>query len=313
MAVPAMIEVVAGVLMQADGSYMLGSRPEGKSWAGYWEFPGGKVEAGESLLQALARELMEEMAIRVEQASYWMTREHHYQHASVRLHFFRVWAWQGQPVPQEGQRVHWVRPGCVAAEPMLPANGPVVKALSLPLDYAITCAGEVGEEAILAALARGTVPRMVQVREPGMSPAQLQRFCAAVAHRVHDAGGRVVVNADPALVAGWPVDGVHLGASALLALNARPAWEWVGCSVHSARDLRLAGQLGLDYALLGHVLPTQTHPDQPPLGWAGFQAIVEAARQPLPVYALGGLTRSSQRDALAHSAHGVAMMRAVWA
>ena len=89
------IEVVAGVLMRPNGDYLLGSRPEGKPYAGYWEFPGGKVEAGEGFLQALTRELHEEMGIKLTRASYWQTRVHHYEHASVRLRFFRVWEWQG--------------------------------------------------------------------------------------------------------------------------------------------------------------------------------------------------------------------------
>ncbi|TDR81448.1 Nudix family hydrolase [Paludibacterium purpuratum] len=308
---PRIIEVVAGVLMRPDGSYMLGSRPEGKPYAGYWEFPGGKVEAGESFEQALARELDEEMGIRMSRASFWLTRVHHYEHASVRLHFFRVWDWQGEPRPLEGQRFAWMAPGTASVEPMLPANGPILKALALPFVYAVTCAHLLGEAAILRRLSEPDAPQLVLVREPGLAPAELARFTAAVAERVHDYGGRVLLHGDTPELEGLPVDGVHLPARQLAACTVRPDVPWVGASVHNAGELARAGELGFDYALLGHVQPTDSHPGQSPLGWEGFEAIRAATT--LPVYALGGLNMRDLDLAQRHGAHGVALMRGAWA
>lgn len=305
------IEVVAGVLMRADGSYMLGSRPAGKPYAGYWEFPGGKVEPGESFEAALARELEEEMGIRMTRASYWMTREHHYEHASVRLRFFRVWSWNGEPRPLEGQAFAWVTPGTAAPEPMLPANGPILRALSLPFVYAVTCAGELGEAAVLRRLEAPDAPRIVQVREPQLTQAALERFSRAVAERVHGYGGRVLINAAPEWVTGWPVDGLHLPQWRLMALDARPDFDWVGASVHDADSLARAGRLALDYALLGPAQATPSHPGAEPLGWSGFAAVVGCGA-PLPVYALGGLDRAALDPAQAAGAHGVALMRSAW-
>ncbi|PXX42859.1 Nudix family hydrolase [Aquitalea magnusonii] len=305
------IEVVAGVLMRPDGSFMLGSRPQGKPYAGYWEFPGGKVEPGESALQALVRELQEEMAITVTHATPWLSRLHHYEHASVHLRFFRVWDWQGEPQPQEGQQFAWQPPGPSSVEPMLPANGPILKSLQLPAVYAITCAHEIGVAAQLQALATGPAHGLVQVREPDMDRQQLQAFVSEVAAIVHARGGKVVVNADPAWLAGWPVDGVHLNGSRLRQLTQRPDIAWVGASVHSAAELQQAGLLGLDYALLGHVQPTASHPGVTPLGWDGFASVL-AAGMPLPVYALGGLQAQDLETARQHGAHGVALMRGAW-
>jgi 8-oxo-dGTP diphosphatase len=306
------IEVVAGALMRPDGSFMLGSRPEGKPYAGYWEFPGGKVEAGESFAAALARELDEEMGIRVTRATHWLMREHHYEHASVRLHFFRVWDWQGEPRPLEGQRFAWVAQHATPPAPMLPANGPILRALSLPFVYAITCAHLCGPDAVLARLAAPGAPRLVQVREPQMARAELEHFCRSVAERVHAQGGLVVVNADPDWIAGWPVDGLHLPQRRLMTLGVRPDVAWVGASVHDAASLAHAGKLGLDYALLGHVKTTASHSGANPLGFDGFAALVDGGA-PLPVYALGGLADKDLAMAQAAGAHGVALMRSAWA
>ena len=308
---PPRLLVVAGALMRPDGSFMLGSRPEGKPYAGYWEFPGGKVEPGETPFAALVREFNEEMGIRVEAATPWLTRVHHYEHATVELRFYRIWRWAGTPQPQEGQSFAWQQPGAPSVAPMLPANGPILKSMELPSMFAITCAHLIGETALLQRLAEGPALPWVQVREPQMDRTRLEHFVAQVAGIVHARGGKVVVNADPAWVEDWPVDGVHLPAHRLCALTARPAFAWVGASVHNAQELELAGKLELDYALLGPVKKTATHPEAVPIGWDGFECRLAVGAR-LPVYALGGLTKTDLEAARAAGAHGVALMRGAW-
>ena len=104
------VEVAAAVLQRADGSFLLAQRPEGKIWAGYWEFPGGKLEAGETAREALVRELREELGIEVTTAYPWITRLFTYPHATVRLSFFRVTEWRGELYPHEGQQFSWQIP-----------------------------------------------------------------------------------------------------------------------------------------------------------------------------------------------------------
>ena len=130
-----LVQVVAAVILNEQGEFLLSSRPEGKAYAGYWEFAGGKVEAGESELQALQRELYEELGLRITAATPWLTKIHHYEHASVLLRFFRVLPheWQGEVVCRERQQYSWQQAGRFDVEPMLPANGPILRALSLPL------------------------------------------------------------------------------------------------------------------------------------------------------------------------------------
>ncbi|HTN64723.1 MAG TPA: NUDIX domain-containing protein [Burkholderiaceae bacterium] len=123
--VPAPIDVAVGILMQADGDVLLGQRPAGKPYAGYWEFPGGKVEAGESVLQALQREFMEELGILVRSAEPWCGVEHVYPHAHVRLHFYISRDWQGEPQSLEGQAFAWQ--GSVQVAPLLPATIPLIE------------------------------------------------------------------------------------------------------------------------------------------------------------------------------------------
>ena len=129
-----LVQVVAGILLDKNGRYLLSSRPEGKPYAGYWEFAGGKVEAGESDFQALQREFEEELGIRILAAAPWLTKIHSYEHAHVRLHFLWVEAdqWMGEIQSREGQKWAWQKAGDFTVAPMLPANSALLRSLSIP-------------------------------------------------------------------------------------------------------------------------------------------------------------------------------------
>ncbi len=119
------IDVAVGILMKPNGDVLLGQRPAGKPYAGYWEFPGGKVDPGETILAALKREFMEELGIEVIAADEWCGVEHVYEHAHVQLHFFISRAWRGEPQSLEGQAFAWQ--GAVSVEPLLPATIPLLQ------------------------------------------------------------------------------------------------------------------------------------------------------------------------------------------
>ena len=190
--------------------------------------------------------------------------------------------------------------------------GPILKALRLPRVCGITHAGEIGIDAQLArleaALAGGL--RLVQIREPALPDADCERFARAVVERCHAAGALAVVNGDAALARRIGADGLHLPARSLMAADGRPDFEWVGASCHSRAELEQAAALELDYALLGAVRPTQSHPERATLGWPAFGDLV--ARLPLPVFALGGLSAGDLETAKAAGAHGVAGIRGIW-
>ena len=124
----AVVDVAVGVLLRPDDAFLLTSRPEGKVYAGYWEFPGGKLEAGEGVEAALARELQEELGIGVEPGAVLRWREQlvDYPHALVRLHFCKITVWQGALQMREGQRFSWERLP-VRVGPMLPGALPVLR------------------------------------------------------------------------------------------------------------------------------------------------------------------------------------------
>ncbi len=306
------IAVVAAVLQQPDGCFLLAQRPPGKVYAGYWEFPGGKVEAGESPLQALRRELHEELGIDVTEAYPWLIREFDYEHADVRLHFFRVRGWRGELHGREAQAFAWQRIEAIDVSPLLPANGPILGALAIPETYGITgftaARQAQGLAAVDAALDRGL--RLIQVRGRGWPAEAFAAYAREIVTRAHAAGAKVLINGDAVLAQCCGADGVHLTSRQILESTSRPALPLVGASCHSAEELRRAEALGADFAVLGPVLPTPTHPDAPLLGWAGFSAIVADAR--IPVFALGGLQEDDRDQALAGGAHGLAMIRGAW-
>ncbi len=306
------MDVAAAVIERDDGSFLLAQRPQGKAYAGYWEFPGGKVEAGEPVAEALRRELHEELGIDLKQAYPWITRVYNYPHATVRLHFHRVLKWSGKPHPHEEQALAWQQCGALSVAPMLPANAPVLKALSLPIVYAITHAWETGVERALAqlddALAKGL--RLLQIREGRLERPVREAFAAQVARRVHDSGGIVLVNGDERLAGQIGADGVHLPAQALMAARQRSQFAWCGASCHNAAELARAAELDLDFAVLGPVLEKPGQPDLPGIGLRRFSDL--AGGHPLPVFALGGMRLSDLDSARAHGAHGVAMIRGAW-
>lgn len=123
------VEVAVGILLRGDQAFLLGSRPAGKPYAGYWEFPGGKVEPGETVEQALRRELREELGIDAQQIERWQVSEHDYPHARVRLHWCKVRSWQGDFEMREGQAVRWQTFPLTVA-PVLPGAYPVLDLLA---------------------------------------------------------------------------------------------------------------------------------------------------------------------------------------
>ncbi|MDN5864183.1 MAG: Nudix family hydrolase [Gammaproteobacteria bacterium] len=308
-------EVAAGILQFDDGRYLLAERPAGKILGGYLEFPGGKLEAGESPRAALARELEEELGICVELAEPLVQFSHDYPEHRVRAYLYRVAAWRGAPHGREGQKLVWAAPGELRELPLLPANQPILAALELPRTLMVTprLAGSDArdflaffERAMRAGHPEGAILRLKA--PPGRGGGPLLQEFAEAAER---AGCPLVLNAGEAceLPAGFA--GLHLPARALAGLESRPRiGGWVGASVHDVGEAEQAGRLGLDYLVAGSLRKTASHPRRMPLGWDGFDAIVRAAG--MPVYAIGGMTTADLPEVHRHWGQGIAAIRAFW-
>ncbi len=308
------VHVVAAALVDADGRVLLAQRPDGKHLAGYWEFPGGKVEPGETPLQALRREIHEEIGVRVASAEPLIRIPWRYAAKRIVLDVYRVRAFDGVPHSCEGQPLKWVPASALDPSEMPEADHPVIHALVLPRHYLITPQPDADEDAFLArldaALARGV--RLVQLRAKASDDAALRRLAPACLSRVRAAGGQLLINSRSDLVDEFDLDGVHVTAAQLAALDARPvgAKRWFAASCHGPADLRRAQALGADFVVLGSVAQTASHPQQIPLGWSEFAALCDEAA--VPVYALGGLVRDDLDAALAAGAQGIAGISAFW-
>lgn len=307
-----LVRVAAAVILKPDGQVLLAQRPVGKVYAGWWEFPGGKLEPGETPRHALDRELHEELGLTVRRASPWLVRRFQYEHAHVELHFFRVLAFDGDPVGHDGQAFAWQDPRAFTVDPLLPANAPIIQALRLPLIYGITMASEIGETASLARLQRALNDglRLVQVREKSWPLAQQQAFTGRVVALSHACGAKVMLNGSADHARAWGCDGVHLTADALARTTQRPEDLLCGASCHTAAEIARAGELALDFAVLGPVKPTGSHPHATPIGWTRFGAMISATT--IPVFALGGLSRADLDRAIDEGAHGIALRSGAW-
>lgn len=312
------IDVAAGLILKPDGSLLLGQRPADKPWPGWWELPGGKIEPGESVLQALARELREELGIEVTRATPWVTYVHEYPKNVVRLAFCLVTGWTGTPQGLEDQNLAWVDPMAeIPVGPLLPATEPPLRWLKLPNRYLLTEIGNADNVApylqrLEAALAAGV--KMVQFREPGWAqqnpddPALENAFEHVVA-LCQKAGALCLVNSVHPQAWWKKANGVHVRAADLIGFrrDAQPELSYVGASAHNAQDIALACQAKADFIVLGHVLATPSHPDEPALGWTAFQEL--AASAGIPVFAIGGQTEAGFETAREHGAHGIAAIR----
>lgn len=306
------IHVSVAVIQKADGTTLFAQRPTGKACAGEWEFPGGKIEAGETARQALTREIDEELGIHITKARPWITLAHQYPHAQVLLHFFIVTDWVGTEHPKEGQKLSWQMLSNLNISPLLAANGPVIKALQLPQIYAISCAKKIGEQDFLQHLtdAINNGLRLLQIREKEMTACELKRFVDQVLPMTVPAGVKVLINSSVSHEQQLRFSGLHLNSNHLMSLDTRPNFETVAASCHNQLEVDQAIKLSLDFVVLSPILKTATHPDAIPLGYEKMQKII--SKCPIPVYALGGMTADHLKDVQQHGAHGIAMLRAAW-
>ncbi|MEO6518772.1 MAG: Nudix family hydrolase [Pseudoxanthomonas sp.] len=308
------LHVVAAVITDLRGRILLARRTDGRDLAGLWEFPGGKREPGETPEAALVRELHEELGISVQVGAPLINVPQQYPDKRLTLDVRHVTAWRGTPRGVEGQALAWVLPGKLVRYPMPPADRPVVAALLQPDRYLVT--PEPGEDdadwlaGLAGALANGVTRVQLRARSLDAQP-RWRSLVAAAVGLCRGSSCEVLLNGDIALARELEV-GVHLRASQLEGLSSRPlaAGLPVGASCHNVVDLQRAQALACDFAVLGSVLPSASHPGENTLGWDAFATLRELVS--LPLYAIGGLSPQDLPQARQHGAQGIAAIRSLW-
>jgi 8-oxo-dGTP diphosphatase len=308
-----LVHVAAGALRDAVGRILIARRPDNSHQGGLWEFPGGKLEPGESVEAALARELREELGIQVQRARPLIRVHHNYVDRRILLDVYLITDYSGTPEGLEGQPLRWLDPKEMRPELFPAADKPIIRALQLPEHYLITGPDPRDEASFLhrldASLRAGV--RIVQLRAHELEDRQYRALAAHVRSLCTAAGARLVLNRDAAVASGLGADGLHLRAEVLCRIGERPpGFTLVGASCHGREELRRAERLGLDYALLSPVRVTATHPEVAPLGWDGFAELAEHSA--VPVYALGGMTVEQTELSFSRGAQGIAAIRGLW-
>ncbi|MET3146954.1 UNVERIFIED_ORG: 8-oxo-dGTP diphosphatase [Xanthomonas axonopodis] len=294
------------------GRILLTRRTETRDMPGLWEFPGGKREPGETSEQALVRELNEELGIEAQVGDWVMEVPQLYPDKRLRLEVRHITSWKGSPRGREGQAMTWVAADKLLRYSMPPADVPVVGVLRQPDRYLITPEPEDEArwlESLELALQNGIT--RIQLRARQLAPARWQALLQQVMRLRGRTRAQLLLNRDIALAADLGL-GVHLGSEQLAGLQERPlpAEQLVAASCHGLDELRHAQRLGCDFAVLGPVQATASHPGATPIGWDGFETLREQVS--LPIYVLGGMQIEDLREARAHGAQGIAAIRSLW-
>ena len=311
-----LLQVAVGVVKNTDGQVLISLRDESLHQGGLWEFPGGKIESGESAEEALARELKEELNIDVIKATPLITVKHQYPDLAVQLNVFLVEHFSGDAKSCEGQPFKWVNTGELANHAFPTANQPIITAAQLPPYYAIL--DDVDESQLLTNLHKILIRgiKLIQLRLKTLHTDAIKNFIEQAYPLCKQQGASLLINSAVKNAEDFAVDGIHLTSRHLMSITKRPAFprgtseqaHWVAASCHNLLELQHAQKIGVDFAVLAPVLATKTHPETEPLGWEQFAKLVSKTN--LPVYALGGLSESSLDMTRQAGGQGVAAIRA---
>jgi len=289
-------------------------RQKHQSYPNYWEFPGGKVENGETLQKALTREFSEEVGIDVTSWQPLIQIPWEYEHDSVLINIFVADKFKGDAVGKEGQKVKWISLDKLAGYKFPEANRGIVQALSLPSSYAISGSFENKEEGLT--ILKRTLEagiKLVQLRAKNLSEEEFIDFAKPAIDLCHAFGAKVLLNAKPRLLNKLTkADGLQLASNEIMALTERPISnnKILSVSTHNQEEISKSLDLNADIVLISPVNKTSSHPDLEGIGWDKFSDLV--AKIPVPVYALGGMTDKDITNAQLNGGQGVAAISSFW-
>lgn len=307
------VHVAVGAIVSPEGKILIARRAADAHQGGLWEFPGGKVDAGETIHQALQRELYEELGIQVEQTEPLIQIRHDYVDKSVLLDVHKVLSFSGQARGVEGQPICWVNVSELTDFDFPAANKPIITALQLPDRMLITGAFASRDEfatRLNKALESGL--RLVQLRCPSASPESFQELAKFATEICDQFQARLVCNTTLDNFHYCAGDGLHLNRHQLCAYESRPIdkSKLLGASCHNAEEIAQARRIEVDYICLSPVAPTTSHPDTIVLGWENFAELVRNAG--VPVFALGGMGNDDIPRAKINGGQGIAAISYFW-
>lgn len=303
------LQVAAGVIKNQQGQILIALRDASLHQGGLWEFPGGKLEFGETAEQALFRELKEELHITAHAATPLITVRHSYPDRHVQLNVFLVENFSGLAKGCQGQPLKWVEPNELLNFSFPAANQPIITAARLPRCYGILDDAEPSllMDNLHKLLANGI--KLIQARLKNLPADAVDAFIRQAYPLCQQQQAVLLVNSAVVDADKLNVDGMHLTAVHLMALTERPAnMPWLSASCHTLEELSHAQNVGVDFVVLAPVLPTATHPGSATLGWEKFEELV--AQINMPVYALGGMAAEDLTATCQAGGQGVASIRA---
>ena len=303
-----LVPVACGVVMGQDGRVLVTQRPLGKIAAGKWEFPGGKIEAGESPLEALRRELCEELGLETLRARPLIRLIHDYCDRRVSLDVWCVDEWSGTVQGHDHQAWTWARPEQLRHLDLLAADAPIVTALQLPRHYVFT-PPKFSWNKIVEGMGRLPASALLRLRMPDLSDGEYSELAAAILPHARTHGIRLILDRDAAMVERLGADGWHRSSRYLERFAQRPR-GFLFASCHSDEEVEAAKIMGADAVVIGSILQTKTHATETPLGWTRFSQL--ALHAGLPAYAIGGMRPDDLARSEAFYAQGLAGISAYW-
>ena len=310
---PDLLHVAIAVIYNEKSEILIQQRSRNVPMAGLWEFPGGKVEHGESPKMALRRELQEELGITLRQAKFFFNFNFQYPDQTICFHVFKVEGFENTPSSNEGQAFHWQAVDDLPLDSMPLANQTIVQSMQLQTQYMIAdqdVYAEQLEQQIKKQVSLGI--RLIQLRAKSLSKEHYLKLLSKVQEWVADKEVKLILNCPLNWLTAeqWPQS--HLSSKELQLAYVKQQLgekhEYFSASVHNEDEINMANALSIRCVLLGPVLRTPTHSACEPIAWAGFQRLTNMSNW--PVFALGGMTADQLTVAQAHAGHGIAGIRA---
>lgn len=315
----AIVHVAAAVIVNEKDEVCISLRHKDAHQGGLWEFPGGKLELGETVEQALIREISEELTLTVERSRPLITINYHYPDKSVCLHVCKVLSYKGSARGVEGQQVKWVPVSQLSCYEFPAANLPVIKALQLPEKYLIT--GSFNDhhdfiDKLENAISGGISLVQLRLKRDSLKDiTQAQALVEMTSQLCQRSDVKLMLNLSNEYLNAVDLSrivfsGFHADSNTLMALSQRETSLLFSASCHNEAELLKAEKLQADFVVLSPVQKTASHPEATAIGWQQFANMVENVS--MPVFALGGLSENDLGQAWLSGAQGIAAIGAFW-